>query len=170
MRAAVGLPIVLVGPMGAGKTRVGSRVAAMLDVPFVDTDARIVERYGPIDVIFATAGEPQFREFEREVVAAALRERAVVALGGGAVLDIDTRIELAERSVVWLHVDAADVATRLSGGNRPLLTEGGIDTWREIAEQRHPLYTSVASVQVDTTRRSVAGVVNDITEWFGGRS
>lgn len=167
---AVALPIVLVGPMGAGKSRVGARLAASVGAPFVDTDQRIAERYGPIDEIFAREGEEYFRAIEREVVAEALREEAVVSLGGGAVLDADTRDDLASLPVVWLQVSAEAVAPRLTGGNRPLLAEGGLERWRRIRDERRPLYEQVAGVAIDTSRRSVARIVDQITEWAGRRA
>lgn len=167
---AVALPIVLVGPMGAGKSRVGARLAASVGAPFVDTDQRIVERYGPIDEIFAREGEEYFRVIEREVVAEALREEAVVSLGGGAVLDADTRDDLASLPVVWLQVSAEAVAPRLTGGNRPLLAEGGLERWMRIRDERRPLYEQVAGLAIDTSRRSVARIVDRITEWAGRRA
>ncbi|RXZ45762.1 shikimate kinase, partial [Agromyces binzhouensis] len=90
--------------MGSGKSRVGARLASAVGAPFVDTDHRIVDRHGPIEEIFAREGEAYFRAIEREVVAEALREQAVVSLGGGAVLDPDTRADLAGLAVVRLDV------------------------------------------------------------------
>jgi shikimate kinase len=165
----VPLPIVLVGPMGSGKSRVGARLAASVGAPFVDTDQRIVERYGPIEEIFAREGEAYFRVIEREVVAEALREEAVVSLGGGAVLDADTRADLGGLAVVRLDVSPAAVAPRISAGTRPLLAGGGIERWTRIREERRPLYDEVAGLGIDTTRRSVARIVEEITEWAGGR-
>ena len=162
------LPIVLVGPMGAGKSRVGQRLAAAVGAPFVDTDLRIVERYGPIDQIFDREGEEYFRIVEREIVDEALREEAVISLGGGAVLHDDTRDDLAGLPVVWLQVSASAVASRLAGGNRPLLEGGGLERWSAILEARTPLYESVADFSIDTSRRSVARIVDDITGHFGG--
>ncbi len=162
------LPIVLIGPMGAGKSRVGQRLAASVGAPFVDTDVRIAERYGPIDEIFAREGEEYFRIVEREVVAEALREEAVISLGGGAVLHAETRDDLAELPVVWLTVTPQAVAPRLAGSNRPLLAEGGIAAWTAILEARRPVYESLADFGIDTSRRSVARIVDDITERFGG--
>ncbi|WP_245561689.1 shikimate kinase [Agromyces italicus] len=164
----LGLPIVLVGPMGAGKSRVGQRLAAAAGAPFIDTDARIAERYGAIDQIFAREGEEYFRVIEREVVAEALREEAVVSLGGGAVLHDDTRDDLARLAVVWLQVSREAVAPRLAGGNRPLIADGGLDRWSAILEARRPLYAAVADLAIDTSRRSVGRIVDDITEHFGG--
>lgn len=162
------LPIVLVGPMGAGKSRVGQRLAATTGAPFIDTDLRIVERYGPIDEIFEREGEEYFRVVEREVVAEALREEAVVSLGGGAVLHPDTRDDLAALPVVWLQVSASAVAPRLAGGTRPLIAAGGLERWIAILEERRPIYDDVADLGIDTSRRSVAKIVDDITEHFGG--
>lgn len=167
-RVRLGLPIVLIGPMGAGKSRVGQRLAASVGAPFIDTDVRIAERYGPIEEIFEREGEEYFRIVEREVVAEALREEAVISLGGGAVLHPDTREDLAGLPVVWLRVSPDAVAARLTGGNRPLLAEGGLATWTAILEARRPLYESLADYSIDTSRRSVARIVDDITRRFGG--
>ena len=167
-RVRLALPIVLIGPMGAGKSRVGQRLAASVGAPFVDTDLRIAERYGPLDEIFEREGEEYFRIVEREIVAEALREEAVISLGGGAVLHPDTRDDLAELPVVWLRVTAEAVAPRLAGGNRPLIAQGGIAAWTAILEERTPLYEALADLDIDTSRRSVARIVDDITGRFGG--
>ena len=166
--ARVSLPIVLIGPMGAGKSRVGHRLAASAGAPFIDTDQRIAERYGPIEEIFEREGEEYFRIIEREVVAEALHEEAVISLGGGAVLHPDTRADLADLQVVLLRVTPEAVAPRLSGGNRPLIAEGGIGAWTAIFEQREPIYAELADLDIDTSRRSVARIVDDITGRFGG--
>lgn len=162
------LPIVLVGPMGAGKSRVGHRLATSVDAPFIDTDLRIAQRYGPIDEIFEREGEEYFRIVEREVVAEALREEAVISLGGGAVLHPDTRDDLAGLAVVWLQVSREAVRPRLAGGNRPLVADGGLDRWSALLEERRPLYEAAADLAIDTSRRSVARIVAAITERFGG--
>ena len=162
------LPIVLIGPMGAGKSRVGQRLAASVGAPFIDTDSRIVERYGPIEEIFAREGEEYFRIIEREVVADALREEAVISLGGGAVLHPDTRDDLTALPVVWLRVSPEAVAPRLAGSTRPLIASGGMASWTAIQEARAPIYESLADFDIDTSRRSVARIVDDITERFGG--
>ncbi len=89
------MPVVLIGPPGAGKTTVGRRVAKALGLPFTDTDRAIVQAHGSIADIFREHGEPRFRQLERAQVAAALAEDGVVSLGGGAVLDPATRADLA---------------------------------------------------------------------------
>ncbi|WP_353810045.1 shikimate kinase [Agromyces sp. SYSU T00194] len=162
------LPLVLIGPMGSGKTKLGRRVAAALDLPFIDTDAEIVAAHGPIHEIFATEGEAGFRAKERTAVAAALRERAVVSLGGGAVLDAGTREDLGEASVVLLHVDARTVAARLgaAGARRPLLDGGGIETWTRIAAERKPVYDALADLVVDTRSGTAAQLTDLICDWW----
>ena len=154
--------------MGAGKSRVGQRLATTIGAPFVDTDLRIAERYGPIDEIFAREGEEYFRIVEREVVADALREEAVISLGGGAVLHAETREDLAELPVVWLQVSVKSARPRLAGGNRPLIAEGGMAAWTSILEARTPIYEELADLTIDTSRRSVAKIVDDITGRLGG--
>ena len=167
-RAHLPLPIVLIGAMGSGKSRVGQRIAASVGAPFIDTDGRIVERHGPIDGIFERDGEAAFRALEREVVAEALREPAVISLGGGAVLHPDTRDDLADLPVVWLRVSPEAVAPRLRGATRPLLAKGGMAAWTAILAERTPIYEALADYDIDTSRRSVARIVDDITERFGG--
>ena len=167
-RRRLPLPIVLIGAMGAGKSRVGQRLATTLGAPFVDTDVRIAERYGPIDEIFAREGEEYFRIVEREIVADALREEAVISLGGGAVLHPETREDLADLPVVWLQVSPESAAPRLTGGNRPLIAEGGMTAWTAILEARTPVYEALADLAIDTSRRSVAKIVDDITGRLGG--
>src|SRR5690606_27881571 len=123
--------VVLIGPPGAGKSRIGTTVAKRLGVRLIDTDRVIVKRHGPISDIFARDGEPRFRELERAVVHEALRGRLVeegedfvVALGGGAILDTDTQRELAGERVALITVTAESVLERLSNTKRPLLTGG----------------------------------------------
>lgn len=116
--------VVLVGPMGSGKSTVGELLAQRLGVPYRDTDADVVATEGrEISDLFLTEGEPYFRERERAAVAAALAEHTgVLALGGGAVLDASTRSLLAGLPVVYLSLEV-DEAVRRTGLNqaRPLL-------------------------------------------------
>ena len=107
---------VFIGPMGAGKTRIGKRVAKALGVPFTDTDKVIVARHGVIADIFDQHGEPHFRALERDVVHEALQGEGVVSLGGGAVLDEASRAELRELPVVYLTISADAVESRLGDG------------------------------------------------------
>lgn len=140
---------VLIGPPAAGKTRLGKRIARILDLPFVDTDARIVETHGPIPQIFAEHGEPQFREWERAEVQRALSERGVVALGGGAIENTETRSDLAKHVVVLVTVSPDAVAERIDNRNRPLLD--GIESWKALVAKRQPLYDELATMTIDTS-------------------
>lgn len=166
MSAAEDLSLVLVGPMGAGKTSVGRRVAKRLGVAFIDTDKRIAAEYGPIPEIFVEHGEAHFRELERAAVATALAEGGVVSLGGGAVTDAGTRELLHDRQVVFLSVSPEAVAERIHGGGRPLLSgEDPLARWTQIYEQRRGWYDEVATVTFDTSRRPMHRIAEEIARW-----
>lgn len=159
--------VVLIGPMGAGKTSVGRRVAKALGVGFTDSDALVVREHGPIEDIFRAQGEPAFRAIEREAVARALEAGGVVSLGGGAVLDPDTRADLSRHRVVLLTIEPRVVASRVRGSARPLLADGGdaMARWKEIYAQRRPIYEDLADVVFDTSSGPLQHVVEDIVAW-----
>ncbi|MEW1833662.1 shikimate kinase [Microbacterium sp. NPDC079995] len=161
--------IVLIGPMGAGKTSVGRRVAKRLGRTFTDTDAAIVRVHGPIADIFAEHGEPHFRALERDAVAVALETGGVVSLGGGAVLDETIRERLRPHRVALLTVAPRVVARRLGeAATRPLLTAGDetpIARWERIYAERRPVYESVADVTFDTSSGPLENIVTAIAEW-----
>lgn len=156
--------LVLIGPMGAGKTRVGKRVARLLDVPFADTDKLVVAEHGPIAAIFAEHGEPFFRGLERAAVERALAGDGIVSLGGGAVLDPATRADLAALPVVLLTVSARAVEGRLGAGKRPLI-RNGVSDWQRIYDERRPLYEEVADVTVDTSHRPYDAIAEEVAAW-----
>jgi shikimate kinase len=158
-------PVVLIGPMGAGKTSVGRRVAKRLGRAFVDTDKEIVKEHGPIPALFESLGEPGFRELERDAVTSALAGTVVVSLGGGAVLDEGTRARLRDERVVLLTVTPEAVESRIRGSDRPLLHHGGIAAWKRIAAERAPIYASLADLTLDTSNRPLSHVVDDIVAW-----
>lgn len=157
------MTIVLIGPPAAGKTRLGKRLAKRLGLPFADTDARVVADHGPISDIFAEHGEPHFRALERAAVAAALSEGGVISLGGGAVLDSDTRADLAGLRVVLLTVQPEAIAQRITGGKRPLVTD--IESWKRLVADRAELYASLADYTADTSSRPIETIVEEIAEW-----
>ncbi|MEU9378035.1 shikimate kinase [Streptomyces sp. NPDC048255] len=162
--------VVLVGPMGSGKSTVGSLLAERLGVPYRDTDADIVAAQGrEISDIFVDEGEPYFRELERQAVAAAVAGHSgVLSLGGGAVLDEGTRALLTGLPVVYLSMDVEEAVRRVGlGAARPLLAVNPRRQWRELMEARRPLYTEVARVVVatdDRTPEEVAQAVLDALE------
>lgn len=144
---------VLVGPPGAGKSTIGRKVAEVLEVPFTDTDTLVEQETGrAISDIFITDGEETFRSMERQAVRRALREHdGIVALGGGAVLDADTRADLAGHTVVFLSVGLADAAKRVGlNQSRPLLLGSPRRQWQQLMDARRPLYLEVADVEVST--------------------
>ncbi|MFJ2786369.1 MULTISPECIES: shikimate kinase [unclassified Streptomyces] len=157
--------VVLVGPMGSGKSTVGALLAERLGAPYRDTDADIVAAEGrEISDIFVEDGEERFRALERDAVAAAVAgHEGVLALGGGAVLDAGTRALLAGRPVAYLSMDV-DEAVRRVGLNtaRPLLAVNPRRQWRELMEARRHLYTEVARVVVSTDDRTPEEVADAV--------
>ena len=160
------VPVVVIGPMGAGKSSVGRRVAKALGVPFTDTDRAIAREHGPIPGIFAERGEPAFRVLEAEAVRVALAVGGVIAVGGGAVTHPDTRAQLAGARVVLLTVSPEAVADRIAGSDRPLLAQGGIDAWQSILDARAATYAELAHATFDTSRRPMSHVVRDVVAWL----
>ncbi len=149
--------IVLVGPMGVGKSTVGQLLAERLGVGYRDTDEDIVTGQGrTVADIFVDEGEAAFRALEKQTVHRALAEHdGVLALGGGAILDADTRGLLAAQRVVYLSMDV-DEAVKRTGLNaaRPLLAVNPRRQWRELMEARRHLYEEVATVVVATDGRT----------------
>jgi shikimate kinase len=156
--------LVLIGAPAAGKTRLGKRVAKILNVPFIDTDKRIVAKHGVIATIFAEHGEDRFRELERDEVLAALSENAVVALGGGAVLNADTREALGSHRIVQLTVTREAVQARITGSKRPLVA--GIESWQALVDARRPIYDALATRTFDTSHRPLDDIAADIARWI----
>jgi shikimate kinase len=152
--------VVLVGFMGAGKSAVGARLATLLELPFLDSDAVIVATAGPIPQLFARLGERGFREIEADVVTGEIRALAsvpkVLALGGGAVLSDDVRGALRHvRQVVWLTAPSAELWRRVAvdgADERPLAQDEG--AFRALLARREPLYRQVATLTVETTGRA----------------
>ncbi len=162
--------VVLIGPRGAGKTSIGKKVARALGLAFFDTDAAVVRDHGPIDRLFAERGEAYFRAVEREAVVEALASGGIVSLGGGAVLDPETRADLARHRVVLLTVAPRVVAGRIRESNRPLL-QGGVDAlerWTTIFEERRPVYEELADITLDTSTGPLQDIVDALVAWVRG--
>jgi shikimate kinase len=162
--------VVLVGPMGAGKSTVGALLAQRMGVGLRDTDDDIVASTGrEIGEIFVDDGEPRFRELERAAVRTALGEHTgVLALGGGAVLSPETRDLLQGHTVVFLDVGLADAVRRVGlGTSRPLLLGNVRGRLKALLDERHHLYREVATVTVDTSGRTPEDVVDEIAKAVG---
>ncbi len=159
--------VVLVGPMGAGKTTVAGLLGAAWGLPVRDTDADIVASSGrEISDIFVESGEEVFRELEAAAVAAALAEHdGVLALGGGAVMRSTTRDLLADVPVVFLQVGLTDAVKRVGlGVGRPLLLGNVRSRVKALLDERTPIYASVATHVVDTDSRTPDEVAAEVLE------
>ncbi|MDX3518732.1 shikimate kinase [Streptomyces scabiei] len=149
--------VVLVGPMGVGKSTVGQLLAERLGVAYRDTDDDIVAAQGrEIAEIFLDEGEAAFRAIEKKAVHAALTGHdGVVALGGGAILDADTRALLSGQRVVYLSMDVEEAVKRTGlNAARPLLAVNPRKQWRELMDARRSLYEEVATAVVATDGRT----------------
>src|SRR6476620_6540185 len=143
--------IVLIGPTSAGKSTVGEALARQLGLPFVDSDQVISEHHGPIPELFATLGEPAFRRIESATISSLLGDPAiptVLSVGGGAILDPETRRLLSALTVVWLDTDLEHVLPRLlARPDRPLLRGDIAEKWERYASARRPLYAELADLK-----------------------
>jgi shikimate kinase len=159
--------VVLVGPMGAGKTTVAGLLGEAWGVPVRDTDADIEASTGrTIADLFVESGEEHFRDLEAAAVAVALAEHdGVLALGGGAVLRAETRDLLSGVPVVFLRVGLSDAVKRVGlGVGRPLLLGNVRSRIKTLLDERTPVYESVATHVVDTDGRLPLDVAADIQE------
>jgi shikimate kinase len=161
---------VLIGPPTAGKSSVGPLLAAALGVPFADTDKLVaMAAHKPVSDIFVDDGELVFREFERGAVARGLDavkpEGGVLALGSGAVLDLDVRRMLVGQVIVYLEAEFATVAKR-TGMDRPRVVLPGNPRGqlRAMLEERRPVYADLATLTVSTDDLAPEEVAADLVE------
>ena len=162
--------VVLVGPMGSGKTSVGRRLACVLKRDFFDSDFEIVARTGvAIDHIFDVEGEKGFRKRETQM----LKElcdisNIVIATGGGIVIKEENRVLLKRNSfVVYLSSSVEQLVKRTAKSkSRPLLEQSSNreKTIRDLVNIREPLYQEVADVVIDTTGKKLYAIINEITK------
>jgi shikimate kinase len=161
-------PIVLIGPMGVGKTTIGKKLARMLAVEFVDTDQLIISEHGPIEEIFQVSGEEHFRDLETRALVSALDQGGVVSTGGGAILREDNRKIISFGLVVYLETDGKHIASRIQNGKRPLL-QNGIEDWNRIYDQRRSAYEAAAELTVDTSGKPLGQIVDEILNYLEGK-
>lgn len=147
-------PIVLIGPMAAGKTYIGTHLARFYGYEFLDADQLIVERYGEVSEIFEIFGEAHFRELERktieEVLTSPVYRNTVFSLGGGAPMTDSAAELLKDECVVYILVDAETVTPRITGNKtRPLLQPNPVERWTDIFERRRSRYEELAHFTLD---------------------
>lgn len=164
--SATSSPIVLVGPMGSGKTTVGMHLANILQIPFLDIDELFEAQFGTIPKFFADHGEAAFRKHEEQIIAQTVHEDtgAVISLGGGAVTSELTRKTIHRLGyVVFLDVNEKQALRRLGeGSNRPVLSGDPAAHWARIRREREAYFENVAHDTIDTSEFDVADVANRI--------
>ena len=160
--------IFLVGPMGTGKTSIGSRLSRALGCSFVDTDAEIEKRTGgKIDVIFDIEGEDGFRKREIDVIKeSASRENIVIATGGGSVLAPENQRALASGFVIYLSSSIETLINRIrEDTSRPLLNVSDRKKrLRNIDNDREPIYAQVADLTIKTDDFSIKRIIKIISD------
>lgn len=159
-------PIVLIGLMGVGKTCIGQRLAERLELPFVDSDTEIEAAAGcTVEDIFAIYGEPAFRDVERRVIARLLSGPVqVIATGGGAFMDAETRRLVKERAIsIWLRVELDILVARVGRRqNRPLLKKGDPrEVLSRLMTERDPHYAT-ADIVVEGNREPPEATVGRV--------
>lgn len=170
--------VVLIGAMAVGKTAIGSELAQMLNVRFIDTDAVVTDKHGPIPDIFANHSEFYFRALEAKAVSDSLdsmrRAPGIISLGGGAVLDSGTQQLLRTVTVVYLEADAATVRDRIAKtSHRPMLAsrdgENQLQRWEHLSAVRKPIYERLANITVDVRTGTPAATAQKLSELLAAK-
>ncbi len=158
--------IVLIGPMGSGKTTLGKKLAKELGLLFIDTDKQIAGKYGPIAKLFEDRGEEYFRELETQYLKDALEQPAVVATGGGAILRSVNQDLMRKHHVIFLDTTAEHVIGKVNVHKRPLLRDNP-ERWQEIYDSRAATYRALAKQTVFTGGRPIKKLIQEITDGLG---
>lgn len=166
--------ITLIGYRGSGKSSVAAPLAEQRGFDWIDADDEIERSAGKsIAEIFAAEGEPHFRQLEREVMQRLLaRDKIVIAAGGGAILNAETRREMQQAGpVIWLKADAAALAQRIdadatTGSRRPALTASSsqLAEIQSLLAEREPLYRDAATLTIETDAKTISEIVAEIID------
>ncbi len=167
--------IILIGPMGSGKTTVGARLASDFSLTFRDTDQMIESQSGrAISDIFIEDGEESFRSLEKIILRTGLLEdETVLSLGGGACISIDAQSALRASGafIVYLKISLSQVSSRVGfNQGRPLLMGNPRAQWQALMNDRAPIYEGIASYICDVDGKSVDELVSEIAIAFDLRS
>lgn len=167
--------IILIGPMGSGKTTIGQRLSSDLGLAFKDTDQMIESQSGrTISDIFIEDGEDEFRALEKIILRTGLLEDdTVLSLGGGACLSIDAQSALRASGafIVYLKISLAQVSSRVGfNQGRPLLMGNPRAQWQSLMNERAPIYESISSYICEVDSRSIDDLASEIAIAFELRS
>jgi len=159
--------LILIGPMGSGKTTIGKLIAARLNLPFRDTDQVIEEDSGKsVSEIFLEDGEDSFRAIEKYVLRKELlSDDTILALGGGAPMSIDAQSALRAIAspVIYFDISLSSVAPRIGfNRDRPLLLNNPRGQWELLMQERRPIYESIADTVIDVNGKSEMDIVDEI--------
>lgn len=154
-------PLVLIGPMGAGKSTLGRKLAKLLETKFLDTDRMISTSHGPIPKIFEEQGEDRFRTLETVALEKALRSPAVIATGGGVVVTKKNRELLQDMPTIFLDTNAEWVLSRINLDKRPLL-KSDPSMWEKLYKERLGYYQQLATATVVTANRPIRVVLEEL--------
>ena len=155
--------IVLIGPMGAGKTTLGKKLAKELGLEFIDTDKLVASEHGAIIKIFETHGEEYFRELESAALRRALDQGGVIATGGGVVLRESNRQMLGGSTVIFLDTTADHVLGKVNLQKRPLLKDNP-ERWGQIYAEREAIYRSLATHTIFTGGKGIRTIIKELRE------
>ena len=159
--------IVLIGPMGSGKTTIGRRLASNMGLTFADTDEMIISQSGrEISDIFIEDGEEEFRKLEKIILRTALlQDETVLSLGGGACLSIDAQSALRASGafIVYLKISLSQVSARVGfNQGRPLLMGNPRAQWQSLMNERAPIYEGVATYICEVDGKSVEEILAEV--------
>lgn len=155
--------LILIGPMGSGKTTLGKKLARELGVPFSDTDKLVAKDHGAIVEIFSKFGEAHFRTLETSALIKALAIGGVIATGGGIVLSEENRRLLGGYKTVFLDTSSEHVLGKINLSKRPLLKDNP-ERWEEIYNARKALYQECATATVFTGGKPIKALITQLKQ------